>query len=204
MRLRRRLSRAGRRDPGPRADQRTAADAARDDFVLTGSDRAADQAAARGQMEQAPAAVAELHAAPEAAPAAVEPAAPPAGRIEDFGETLHGARKHYAQQYAERMRLAETLPVAKHSLSETWPEPNYAKLIEDGADPFLVALAHASRDEIPAAAQQLEGEGLGRPGPDSARLLQFDARRHAQGSRRARRSGKVARAAPGLRARAAV
>ena len=101
-------------------------------------------------MEQAPAAVAELHAAPEAAPAAVEPAAPPAGRIEDFGETLHGARKHYAQQYAERMRLAETLPVAKHSLSETWPEPNYAKLIEDGADPFLVALAHASRDEIPA------------------------------------------------------
>lgn len=128
------------------ADQRAAADAARDDFVLTGSDRAADQGAARGQAELAPAAVGEA----DVAPTVTEPAAPSSGRIEDFGETLHGARKHYAEQYAERMRLAETLPVAKHLLSETWPEPNYAKLIEDGADAFLVAVAHASRDEIPA------------------------------------------------------
>ncbi|MFY3697382.1 LPD5 domain-containing protein [Achromobacter xylosoxidans] len=124
------------------ADQRGAADAARDDFVLTGSDRAADQAAARGQQELAP--------APEAPAAASEPTARPGGRIEDFGETLQGARKHYAEQYAERMRQAEALPIRDHALAETWPEPNYGKLLEDGADPFLVALVHASRDEIPS------------------------------------------------------
>lgn len=123
-------------------DQRAAADAARDDFVLTGSDRAADQAAARGQQELAP--------APEAPAAASEPAARPGGRIEDFGETLQGARKHYAEQYAERMRQAEALPIRDHALAETWPEPNYTKLLEDGADPFLVALVHASRDEVPS------------------------------------------------------
>ncbi|CUJ68357.1 LPD5 domain-containing protein [Achromobacter xylosoxidans] len=124
------------------ADRRAAADAARGDFVLTGSDRAADQAAARGQQELAP--------APQAPAAASEPPARPGGRIEDFGETLQGARKHYAEQYAERMRQAEALPIRDHALAETWPEPNYGKLLEDGADPFLVALVHASRDEIPS------------------------------------------------------
>lgn len=124
------------------ADQRAAADAARGDFVLTGSDRAADQAAARGQQELAP--------APGAPAAASEPTARPGGRIEDFGETLLGARKHYAEQYAERMRQAEALPIRDHALAETWPEPNYTKLLEDGADPFLVALVHASRDEVPS------------------------------------------------------
>lgn len=133
------------------ADQRAEADAARNDFVLTGSDRAADQAAARGQQEltsppESPA-VATPDAGAQIAPAA--PAARPSERIEDFGETLHGARKHYAEQYAERLRQAETLPIRDYVLAETWPEPNYAKLLEDGADPLLVALVHASRDEVP-------------------------------------------------------
>lgn len=83
-----------------------------------------------------------------------EGAVRPGERIEDFGETLHGARKHYAEQYAERMRAAEELPVDQHTLAETWPEANYAKLIEDGADPFAVALVRASRDELPAKPRQ--------------------------------------------------
>lgn len=70
-------------------------------------------------------------------------------RIEDFGETLHGARKHYAAAYGQRMRDAETLDIAKHPLSKTWPEPDYAKLLEDGADPRAVAFARAARDEVP-------------------------------------------------------
>jgi len=131
------------------AERRAEADASRDDFVLTGSDRAADQAAARGQQELAPVSAPTQEAVPEK-PAADLADSRAVGKIEDFGETLEGARKHYAQQYAERMRLAETLPIAKHTLAETWPEANYAKLIEDGADPFLVALARASRDEVPA------------------------------------------------------
>jgi|GEM_PF-1371066 len=131
------------------ADQRAAADAVRDDFVLTGSDRAADQGGARGQMELAPVDAHAQAATPQTL-ATERSAFPAGGKIEDFGETLGGARKHYAQQYAERMRLAESLPIDKHTLAESWPEANYTKLLEDGADPFLVALARASRDEVPA------------------------------------------------------
>lgn len=130
------------------AEQRAVADSSLDDFVLTGSDRAADQAAARGQQELASVNAPTQEAAPETS--AERPSSNAGGKIEDFGETLQGARKHYAQQYAERMRLAETLPVAQHTLAETWPEANYAKLLEDGADPFLVALARAARDEVPS------------------------------------------------------
>ncbi|MDF2861335.1 MAG: hypothetical protein K0S02_1607 [Achromobacter mucicolens] len=130
------------------AEQRAVADSSRDDFVLTGSDRAPDQAAARGQQELASVNAPTQEAAPKTS--AERPSSNADGKIEDFGETLRGARKHYAQQYAERMRLAETLPIANHTLAESWPEPNYAKLLEDGADPFLVALARAARDEVPA------------------------------------------------------
>lgn len=130
-------------------EQRDDADAVRGDFVLTGSDRAADQAAARGQQELAPV-DAPAQATAQKNVAIERTASPGSGKIEDFGETLQGARKHYAQQYGERMRLAETLTIDKHTLSESWPEANYAKLLEDGADPFLVGLARAVRDEIPA------------------------------------------------------
>lgn len=82
-----------------------------------------------------------------AAQAASEPAV--AAKIDDFGETLHGARKHYAQGYADRMRDAVNLDVATNPLSKTWPEPDYEKLLEGGADPFIVAWVHAARDEIP-------------------------------------------------------
>lgn len=73
----------------------------------------------------------------------------PTAPIEDFGEELLGARKHYAAEYAERVRQASDLDVTDVPLSKSWPEPNYEKLIEDGADPYTVAWVHAARDEIP-------------------------------------------------------
>ncbi|WP_282265634.1 PLxRFG domain-containing protein [Stenotrophomonas sp. PS02298] len=80
--------------------------------------------------------------------------------IEDFGETLHGARKHYAAAYAERMRQAYELDLATTPLSKSWPEPDYQKLLDSGAEPFSVAWVRAARDEIPnrpSAAWKLKG-----------------------------------------------
>ena len=73
----------------------------------------------------------------------------PAERIEDFGETLEGARKHYAAAYAEQMKEAGELDIASAPLSKTWPEPDYAKLLEGGTDPWIVGFVRAARDEIP-------------------------------------------------------
>lgn len=73
-----------------------------------------------------------------------------AAKIEDFGEKLEGARK----DFATKMKDAMALDVKAVPLSESWPEPNYAKLLEGGADPFIVGWVHASRDEIPTKPQQ--------------------------------------------------
>lgn len=69
--------------------------------------------------------------------------------IDDFGETLLGARKHLAGEYAKRLEDAATLDVAAEPLSRTWPEPEYQKLLDNGADPFVVSFVRAMRDEIP-------------------------------------------------------
>lgn len=83
------------------------------------------------------------------AAAAIEQAAGPneSGRIEDFGKKIEGARKDYAQRYADT--LAEDVDVAAEPLSKSWPEPDYQKLLDEGADPFAVAFVHAARDEVP-------------------------------------------------------
>ncbi len=81
-------------------------------------------------------------------------AAQPASRIEDFGETLPGARKMlYAEAYADGMAKAKELDVKAHPLSKTWPEPDYAKLLEGGVAPDTVALARALRDAVPTKPQ---------------------------------------------------
>ena len=72
---------------------------------------------------------------------------PPAdGPIEDFGETLLGARKHYA----EALKDAQEYDIATESLAKVWPEPNYQNMIKEGADPWLVGFIRAARDEIPS------------------------------------------------------
>jgi hypothetical protein len=68
------------------AEQRAQADAQRDDFTLTGSNRDADVAAARGQRDIFSAAPDETEDAP----------ASPTGKIEDLGEKIGGARKDTA------------------------------------------------------------------------------------------------------------
>lgn len=83
------------------------------------------------------------------AAAAEKPAAQPAAEIDDFGETLLGARKHLAGEYAKRLEDAATLDLAAEPLSRTWPEPEYQKLLDNGADPFVVSFVRAMRDEIP-------------------------------------------------------
>ncbi|UIF90836.1 PLxRFG domain-containing protein [Cupriavidus sp. UYPR2.512] len=91
----------------------------------------------------------------EPEPAAVDGSrAPQPGKIEDFGEVLTGARKHYAQAYADAMKEAHGLDVAAHPLSKTWPDPDYNKLLDGGADPWAVAFARAARDAIPTKPQK--------------------------------------------------
>lgn len=98
----------------------------------------------------APAAAAAPAAEPAAAPTASPSAAKPASaKIDDFGEVLHGARKHYAEAYRDSMKDATSVDLKAEPLSKSWPEPNYAKLLEDGADPAAVAFVHAARDEVP-------------------------------------------------------
>ncbi|GAB2531913.1 PLxRFG domain-containing protein [Simplicispira piscis] len=71
-------------------------------------------------------------------------------RIEDFGETLQGARKMlYAEAYADGMAKAKELDIKAHPLSKTWPEPDYQKLLEGGAPLQAVSLARAMREAVP-------------------------------------------------------
>ncbi|MEM1356365.1 MAG: LPD5 domain-containing protein [Planctomycetota bacterium] len=71
------------------------------------------------------------------------------GRIEDFGEKIGGARKDYAENYRDQRRSALELGLAAEPLGKTWPEPDYQKLIDAGADLEAVAFARAARDEVP-------------------------------------------------------
>lgn len=71
-------------------------------------------------------------------------------KIEDFGERLLGARK----DYAAKLKDAFSADIAAVPLSESWPEPDYAKLLEGGADPWAVGFMHAARDEIPTKPQK--------------------------------------------------
>lgn len=69
--------------------------------------------------------------------------------IEDSGAVLEGARKMYAANYATKMQEGEALDIATAPLSKSWPEPDYQRLIDEGADPHAVAFMRAARDEVP-------------------------------------------------------
>lgn len=70
-----------------------------------------------------------------------------AGKIEDFGEVLHGARKHYAQSLSESLK--ETFDLATEPLSKSFPKPNYTKLSEAGVSSEGLAYIALLRDSIP-------------------------------------------------------
>lgn len=105
----------------------------------------------------------KMSAAPATAPAAEKPKAESAPqpqpekaekqapeKIDDFGEKLAGARKDYAATLKE----AESVDIAAEPLSKSWPEPDYQKMLDGGADPFMVAFIHAARDEVPTKPQK--------------------------------------------------
>ena len=86
----------------------------------------------------------------------VAPDKPAKAKIEDFGEKLEGARKDYAATLKEAMDV----DVAAEPLSKSWPEPDYAKLLAGGADPKVVAVVRAARDEVrtkPQSSWKLSG-----------------------------------------------
>lgn len=111
------------------ADARAKADDEVDQFNLTGSDRAADVAAAQGQQDLlAPAKQSD---------------------IKDFGEKIGGARKDVWNLYGDNLEAATELDAADVPFAKAWPEPNYQKLIEAGADPKTVAVVRAMRESVP-------------------------------------------------------
>jgi hypothetical protein len=154
---------ADRADAAQRADadrqrelaNRARADAEREEFVLTGSDRPADVAAAAGQggLFDAPATGDEPadNRKQGAAPLrdrvdAMRQRAQP-GVVENFGEELPPARRNLAAKLDEDLKDED---IAKRPLSELWP------LAENEAieDTFAAAVAHAARAEIPAKPRQ--------------------------------------------------
>lgn len=85
-----------------------------------------------------------------AAPAGDRNPAPSQGtKIEDSGAVLEGARKLYARAFAAKMAEGMDMDTAAVPLSKSWPEPDYQRLIDEGADPWAVSMARAMRDEIP-------------------------------------------------------
>lgn len=145
-------------------DQRARADADRDSFSLTGSDRPADVLAAQGQQDifsgqgptsaQATAAALPQQQHQDKPKQSSGKAASTPARIDDFGETLHGARKMlYAEAYADGMAKAKELDTKAHPLSKTWPEPDYLKLLDGGARLEAVSIARALRDAVPTKPQ---------------------------------------------------
>lgn len=70
--------------------------------------------------------------------------------IQDFGEKIVGARK----DYATTLKDAQSVDIASAPLSESWPEPDYQKLLDSGTSPWAVAFVHAARDEIPTRPQK--------------------------------------------------
>lgn len=74
-------------------------------------------------------------------------------KINDFGEKLEGARKDAWQALRDLMNGSDDVDIAAEPLSVSWPQPDYEKLIEDGANPTAVAAIRVLRDIIPTKPQ---------------------------------------------------
>ncbi len=73
------------------------------------------------------------------------------GKIEDFGEKLGGARKDQAAALRDAVtRELSDDEIASQPLSKIWPKES----IDQIEDPFIAAVAHAARAEVPAKPRQ--------------------------------------------------
>lgn len=72
-------------------------------------------------------------------------------RIEDFGAHLTGAAKERWRGYRDALSRArrEAGDPLTAPLSEAFPEPPYGRLVQDGADPWVIAFVRAAREQIP-------------------------------------------------------
>lgn len=75
-------------------------------------------------------------------------------KIEDFGDKIGGARKDYYADYADTFERAKDKDIGSVPLSESWPQPDYQKLIENGVDPYIVGFVRAAREEVPTRPQK--------------------------------------------------
>ncbi len=75
----------------------------------------------------------------------------PEQKIEDFGDELAGARKHaYSAAYRDEADKSKSVDLAAVPLSQSFPAPDYQKLLGDGVSEDVVALVRALRDDVPA------------------------------------------------------
>ncbi len=107
------------------------------DFLLTGSNSAADQARARGQQELAPAAEPKLET-----------------KNADVGENLWYNRRNFtgkALAWDDVKGLNDALKVKEVVKAKVWPRPDYEQLIADGLQPFFARLIKQTYDGIATA-----------------------------------------------------
>ncbi|MFM2589474.1 PLxRFG domain-containing protein [Vibrio sp. TBV020] len=72
-------------------------------------------------------------------------------KIEDFGETLHGARKHTWGAFGDSLNKDFTQEEMKSEpLSKLLPKPNYKKLSKEGVSNFNLAMVAVLRGAIPS------------------------------------------------------
>lgn len=72
-------------------------------------------------------------------------------KIEDFGEEIKGAAKHRYAQLAETLgKTLEDRDYFTQPLSKVFPKPDYAKLVNEGADADTLAMIALYRSDIPA------------------------------------------------------
>ena len=76
-------------------------------------------------------------------------AAAQASKIEDFGEKIGGARKDTWRGFRDRLTEVSDDDIITEPLSKTWPQPDYQKMIDEGADSWTVGFIRSARDAIP-------------------------------------------------------
>ena len=93
---------------------------------------------------------APVEAVEETPPAAPEATVSDSGRIEDFGERIEGARKDLGITFTQAISDAE-LDVEAVPLSKSVPQPDYAKLAEEGVDREVLAAVAIIRAQLKPA-----------------------------------------------------
>ncbi len=88
----------------------------------------------------------DLDTTPEDTETSTDEPTQPLDKIEDFGEKIGGARKDTYVRFAYPDVDADMREVP---LSQSFPKPNYKKLIKEGVDPKSVVYVAMLRNEIP-------------------------------------------------------